>query len=92
MSLILDRVPVLSTVELTFHRSRNGAGAYVESAVFRGISGEGEERRATFLQTNARGVVFEWDAYRYGGRWAYGSGAQRLQLTGVTEYVQEQAA
>lgn len=54
-----------------------------ERAVFLKMTGEGDDRRATFLQFRNDGSYYEWDAYRYSGRWAYGSSADVLRLLEV---------
>ena len=53
-----------------------------EHAVFVGVEGEGEDRRASFVQVLNRdqGTLFMWDAYRFNRRWVYGTSAQRLSL------------
>jgi hypothetical protein len=40
------------------------------------LEGEGDDARATFRDASG----MEWEAYRYNGRWAYGSGAHRLTV------------
>lgn len=72
----IDTLKAGSTVELVF---RYG----VERAVFLGITGTGDDRRARFLQLNVDGEPYEWEAYRYNGRWAYGTSADRLTLYAV---------
>lgn len=60
-----------------------------EDAVFVGVTGEGNDRRATFRSLDQRTyedrVEYEWDAYRYNGRWAYGSSAETLRLLAVND-------
>lgn len=54
-----------------------------ERAIFLGIDGEGDEREARFAQFLAGpgpARIQEWQAYRFNGRWAYGSGASALKL------------
>jgi hypothetical protein len=52
-------------------------------ALFLGIDGEGDDRRAVFAQFDCGGNTFGWSAYRYNGGWAYGSSAERLSLVAV---------
>jgi hypothetical protein len=40
------------------------------------IEGEGDEKRAVFHDEE----IGEWEAYRYNGRWAYGSSAEPLRV------------
>jgi hypothetical protein len=40
--------------------------------------GDAEQEEATFL-----GI--EWEAYRYNGRWAYGSSAESLRLVRIIQ-------
>ena len=57
-----------------------------ESAEFVRVEGEGERRHATFTSTteiNGEPRTYEWQAYRYHKRWAYGTGADRLTLVKV---------
>lgn len=77
----LDRIAPGSTLEITtFYRN---APHDPERVVFLGIEGSGDDRRAKFMQTGPDGKPFTWDAYRYGGRWAYGSSADRLRVDAV---------
>ena len=72
-------------VTLKFCAEMQGRGAeYVETAVFKGVTGEGDERRATFESMDGS-RVYEWDAYRFNGHWAYGSSAETLRLVAVGE-------
>jgi hypothetical protein len=64
--------------------------AYEEDAVFVALTGEGNDRRATFGSPDQRvpgedRVWYQWDAYRYKGRWVYGSSAETLRLVEVKE-------
>lgn len=59
----------------------------VEPALFVGIEGTGDDRRATFVQVTDQPFLkgddrksYEWQAYRYEGRWAFGSSADVLRL------------
>lgn len=55
-----------------------------EPAMFVRHEGEGEDREAVFSQQHeVTGEDFEWKAYRYQGRWAYGTSADRLRLVRV---------
>lgn len=40
------------------------------------IEGEGDDKRAVFIDEE----IGEWEAYRYNGRWAYGSSAEPLRV------------
>ncbi|MFC9432731.1 hypothetical protein [Nocardia sp. NPDC057030] len=57
-----------------------GNRPYSEAAIFQSIDGAGEDRRATFESIGADGRPYRWDAYRFEGNWAYGTGADRLGL------------
>lgn len=39
-----------------------------------------DDRLAHFRSPHSDGTTYEWRAYRYQGRWAYGTGADPLQL------------
>lgn len=55
-----------------------------ETAIFVGIDGEGDERHAKFMQAFKEGdALYSWDAYRYNGRWAFGTSAEPLRLLSV---------
>jgi hypothetical protein len=62
-----------------------------EGVIFLGIRGKGDERCAAFAQYTDHGFLkgreqdnsFEWEAYRFDGRWAYGSGAAPLRCDEV---------
>lgn len=77
----IDKLEPGQRVRLLFTGSFNGR-PYEENAIFLGISGEGDDREATFQQDHD-GQPFKWDAYRYDGGWAYGSSAERLRLLEV---------
>lgn len=63
------------------------------SALFIGIAGEGDDRRARFVSTHKgednritggdRDGFSTWEAYRYNGRWAFGASAERLSVVEV---------
>ena len=55
----------------------------VEPVLFAGITGTGEDRNANFVSLDAHGEPYKWAAYRAGGRWVYGSSAERLTVSGV---------
>lgn len=60
------------------------AGRYAEDVTFLGIDGEGDDRRARFRSyDNDQARYYEWEAYRYEGRWAFGIGAGTLRLVSV---------
>lgn len=54
-----------------------------ETAMFVGHIGYGVDRRAEFAQLDGQGKVYNWEAYRYNGGWAFGSSANRLRLLGL---------
>lgn len=54
-----------------------------EPATFVGITGQGDDRLATFDSDRGDGTSYRWSAYRAGGRWAYGSSCERLTLEAV---------
>lgn len=60
----------------------------LETAEFVKVEGDGEKRRATFIsetEINGERRKYNWQAYRYHGRWSYGTGADRLTLVKVGE-------
>ena len=61
----------------------NRSEATEEHALFLGVTGEGDSRRAHFSQMLKPGASFDWEAYRFGGRWAYGSSADRMRVVGT---------
>lgn len=67
----IDNLKPASDVVLRFHD-------YEEVAWFVGIVGKGPDRRAVFMSKNADGDSYTWEGYRFNGRWAYGSSAERL--------------
>lgn len=71
---LAERAPVAVRLEL-----REG----VEETVLERVEGVGGERTAHFRSLGAGGVWYPWEAYRYQGRWAYGTGADRLRLLEV---------
>lgn len=83
--MIKPRIDTLTpgdTVRLLYAGSATfGNGPHEGEAVFLGISGAGDARRATFRDTTGRQIT--WEAYRYNGHWAYGSSAEPLRLLEV---------
>lgn len=64
------------------------AGKYTEEAEFVRLTGEGEDRTATFRSKSHRdGSEYDWDAYRVNNRWVFGSSAQRLSLVAIARHV-----
>jgi hypothetical protein len=64
----------------TFHllldkNPRMGRREEITATLLR-IEGEGDDKRAVFSDEQ----IGEWEAYRYNGRWAYGSSAEPLRV------------
>ena len=77
MAKRIDSLKTGSRVTVKFHGSKNlGNESWTDTVTFYGITGEGDYRVARFDN---------WYAYRYNGRWAYGSSAERLSLVDVEE-------
>ena len=87
----IDSLTPGTPVRLKFCAEYSGKdGAYEEDAVFVKLEGEGDDRLATFLTPDRETwsgtfAAYEWQAYRYKGRWAYGSSAETLRLVEVKE-------
>jgi hypothetical protein len=78
----IDSLTPDTPVTLKFCAELQGEdAAFEEDAVFIRITGEGDERRATFRTQVVK--PYEWEAYRFNGRWAYGSSAETLRLVAV---------
>lgn len=75
----IDSLKPGTKVTLRFMREFQGTGSYDEDAIFEGITGTGDDRLATFSSTGD----FSWSAYRFNGRWAYGSSAETLRLVAI---------
>jgi hypothetical protein len=60
---------------------RWGNSTYEERMEFVGITGAGDDRRATFRTPGYAND--DWDAYRFNGRWCYGTSADPLVLLEV---------
>jgi hypothetical protein len=75
----IDLLPPNTEVVLKFHGSF-GNESFTQNAIFLGIEGTGDELLARFRSPDSRGNT--WEAYRFNGRWAYGTGADRLSLEG----------
>lgn len=54
-----------------------------ERAILLSHQGEGEDRTITLAQRAGSGNLYNWDLYRYKGRWAYGTSADRFSLLTV---------
>lgn len=64
-------------VRVRFHGSKRfGNEPYELDLIFKGVEGSGDDARALF--EDPTGPDFE--AYRDGGRWAYGMSSERLSL------------
>lgn len=77
----IDKLIPGSFVTLTVY-SHSGR-EYDEQALFLGIIGEGDERLARFSSFGDSPRAYTWEAYRYTGRWAFGSSADRISLSEV---------
>lgn len=82
MAKRIDSLKPGTTVTLKFHGSKSlGNDPYIQDAVFLGVYGVGDDRRARFMSVEAK--IYDpggWDAYRFNGHWAYGTSAERLTL------------
>lgn len=85
MAKRLDSLKPGTKVRLKFHGTLSfGNAPYEETATFQGVVGEGDNRRALFSDLSSKSP-FDWEAYRYKNRWAYGSSAERLSVVEVVE-------
>jgi hypothetical protein len=75
-ALRINAANVGRVLTLGFHSPYN---PFEQDAKLLKLEGEGDDARATFKDEDG----MEWEAYRYNGRWAYGSSANRLQVLGV---------
>ncbi len=65
-------------VTLHFRGSRSlGNEGYVDTVVFKEHIGVGDDQRAVFTDENGRD---QWEAYKFQGRWSYGTSAERLSI------------
>lgn len=86
----IDSLKPGDTVELAFSHYGNKDETY-EYAVFLGIKGEGDTRRAEFIQRERGDTsVFNWEAYRFNGRWVYGTSAERLRVQEIVSTLDPQ--
>lgn len=76
MAKRFDSLKPETRVTIEFARNFQFGGPEHEDATFVKIEGEGDDRRMTLRQDG----MGEWEAYRYNGRWAYGSSAETLRL------------
>jgi hypothetical protein len=53
----------------------------LEPVRFLGIYGTGDGRQARFAQQDDDGRWYQWECYRYKGRWVWGSSAGNVRLT-----------
>jgi hypothetical protein len=54
-------------------------------ARFEEIIGTGDERVARFTAKSGPCAEYAWDAYRFNGRWAFGTSAQRMSVISVED-------
>jgi hypothetical protein len=84
MAIRIDSLKPGSKVTLRFMAEFQGKGHdWTDTVKFIRIEGEGDDRRAVFSDILGRGAYSEWEAYRYNGRWAYGSSAETLRLVSI---------
>lgn len=80
MMIRIDSLVPDDVVTLRYHGT-HGNETYEEQATFLSREGEGEDRIVYFAtQDGTDEGFYRWSAYRYKGRWAYGTGADRLQV------------
>lgn len=85
----IDSLKPGTRVTLAFHKRASTAmakGGRVdeEQFTFYRMEGEGDQRRAVFQYVEGPdNDANRWSAYRYEGRWAFGSSAERLQLLAI---------
>jgi hypothetical protein len=77
----IDKLSPGSVVELALFTGSKYE--HVQKAMFMSLKGEGDTRRASFLFRSGSGDTYEVDLYRYHGRWAWGSSADRVSLDSV---------
>lgn len=81
MAKRIDNLNPGELVTLRFHGSRSlGNDAYDEQFKFVGIEGVGDDRRAGFTDAHSDLDSTAWQAYRFRGRWVYGSSAEKLSI------------
>lgn len=56
---------------------------FEEPAQFIGLNEKGA--KAVFRTFTPTGEFYDWEAYRFKGRWAYGTGAEKISLVSFTE-------
>lgn len=85
MTIRIDKLEPGQIVTLAFHKGASttmekGGRVDEEDAVFLGIDGEGDDRTARFVSASTRWGMHYWRAYRFQGRWVFGSSAERLSV------------
>lgn len=79
----LDKIPAGSVVTWTDPRFN-----FEENAIFLGIEGTGNDRKAKFVsRAGSSGSTYNWSAYRFNGRWSYGSSADYMKILDYTEII-----
>lgn len=83
----IDSLKPGTQVTVRFMREYQFGGPDDEKFFFHGILGEGDDRRAVFGPTASLDQNYRdsWEAYRFNGRWAYGSSAETLRLVAIHE-------
>lgn len=79
MAKQIGRLVAGESVTLKF---QTRGGSFEEPAEFLGMTDEGNAKFRTGGQDQAENPddYYDWEAYRFQGRWCYGSSAQRLSL------------
>lgn len=62
-------------------------GGTEETVFFLGVTGTKDDREANFTQRAPQGDLYDWSAYRFNGRWVYGSSADPIKPVSVVESI-----
>lgn len=58
-------------------------GTSVDNYLVKARDGQGDNRTITLTAKSPTGGCYDFDIYRYNGRWAYGSSAQAVKVVDV---------
>ena len=81
ISMRIDQLIPETPVTLDFYY--RGKYSFTEEVTFVGRNGKGTDRVAVFRSIGPDNKPYTWEAYRFEGRWVYGTSADRLSLAGV---------
>lgn len=74
------RKPVPGETYVALFKGSGGNRDIVEDVTFLGEFSEDGDPRRKFRSTDRDGRTYDWDAFKFGGRWSFGTSAESLSI------------